>query len=389
MNHNFYGSQFNMDDYLNSIWSRYGYSSTAQEDKKKTKKLKKELSDLAISRHLPVHIRVTPYGDWNFYRLRKFTVDITSSQLQTIEKFWFDKFLSILSMLPPNSNVVHKFWILSMIYSSKNYLNYFITNDTVAFEKVKEYFNGKCTYDEVAKLFTYPADKAGNMWGYSQGKYSGGKLVGSLVPVTDMNLYEIALKTFRKRFLKDATKVTTPSMRKGNRINRWYTSGLDYRPLANTYRVASKLKKVLIIVDSSWSMSWSIWNTSSSFISALTNSGVVDVSHVLLHSENWFEDTIDEVKKGNIFYYSGGGEGFQFLYENTPPEWIREADCVIVITDMNYDSYAEEGILEVTKKAKSSLVLSFGHKGTVGWFDVKLVKNVKDMSDAVLSIISK
>lgn len=54
---------------------------------------------------------------------------------------------------------------------------------------------------------------------------------------------------------------------------------------------------------------------------------------------------------------------------------------------MNYDSYAEEGIQEVTKKAKSSLVLSFGQKGTIGGFDVKLVKDVKDMSDAVLSII--
>lgn len=87
MNHNFYGSQFNMDDYLNSIWSRYGYSTSAQEDKKKTKKLKKELSDLAISRHLPVSIRVTPYGNWNFYRMRTFTIDINSSELKKIKKF--------------------------------------------------------------------------------------------------------------------------------------------------------------------------------------------------------------------------------------------------------------------------------------------------------------
>ena len=72
-----------------------------------------------------------------------------------------------------------------------------------------------------------------------------------MMPVTDMKIYEEALKTFRKRFLKDATKVTTPSMRMGTRVNRGYVNGMDYRPLANTYRVASKLKKVFIIVDSS------------------------------------------------------------------------------------------------------------------------------------------
>lgn len=387
MNHNFYGSQFNMDDYLNSIWSRYGYSTSAQEDKKKTKKLKKELSDLAISRHLPVSIRVTPYGNWNFYRMRTFTIDISSSELKKIKKFWFDRFLSLLSMLPPSSNIVHCRWIVAMINDSKSYLQNSIVSDTKSFAKVKEYFAGTCTYEEVAKLFTIPEDAKGNPGGMSKGKYSGGKLVGYMMPVTDMKVYEEALKTFRKRFLKDATKVTTPSMRKGSRVNRGYVNGMDYRPLANTYRVASKLKKVFIIVDSSGSMSGRIGDTSASFISALTNSWVVDVSHVLLHSQEWFEDTIAEVKKGNIFYYSGWGEGFQYLYDNTPPEWIKEADCVLIITDMNYDSHAEEGILDVTKKAKSSLVLSFGQKGTVGGFDVKQVTNVKDMSDAVLSII--
>ena len=43
----------------------------------------------------------------------------------------------------------------------------------VAFKKVKEYFAGTCTYDEVAKLFTYPADKVGCPGGWSGGKYSG------------------------------------------------------------------------------------------------------------------------------------------------------------------------------------------------------------------------
>ena len=158
MNHNFYGSQFNMDDYLNSVWSRYGYSSTAQESKKKTKKLKKELSDLAISRHLPVHIRVTPYGDWNFYRLRKFSVDISGKQLKIISSFGFDKFLSLLAMLPPLSNVVHSHWILAMIYGDCDYLRHAIFGSRAAFVKVQDYFAGTCTYEEVAKLFTYPED---------------------------------------------------------------------------------------------------------------------------------------------------------------------------------------------------------------------------------------
>lgn len=285
MNHNFYGSQFNMDDYLNSVWSRYGYSTSAQEDKKKTKKLKKELSDLAIARHLPVSIRVTPYGNWNFYRLRKFSVDINVKELKIIQKFGFDKFLAMLSMLPTSSNIVHCKWIVAMINDNESYLKNSIINNTKSFAKVKEYFAGTCSYDDVAKLFTYPEDTKGNVGGYSQGHYSGGKLVGYLCPVTDMKVYEEALKTFRKRFLKDATKVTTPSMRKGSRVNRGYVSGMDYRPLANSYRVASKLKKVFIIVDSSGSMSGHIGNTSASFISALTNSGVVDVTHVLLHSQ--------------------------------------------------------------------------------------------------------
>lgn len=285
MNHNFYGSQFNMDDYLNSVWSRYGYSTSAQEDKKKTKKLKKELSDLAIARHLPVSIRVTPYGNWNFYRLRKFSVDINVKELKIIQKFGFDKFLAMLSMLPPCSHIVHCKWIVAVLNNSESYLQHCLVGDRMAYAKVKDYFAGTCTYEEVSKLFTYPEDTKGNVGGYSQGHYSGGKLVGCLCPVTDMKVYEEALKTFRKRFLKDATKVTTPSMRKGSRVNRGYVSGMDYRPLTNSYRVASKLKKVFIIVDSSGSMSGTIGNTSSSFISALTNSGVVDVTHVLLHSQ--------------------------------------------------------------------------------------------------------
>lgn len=389
MNNNFYGSQFNMDAYLNSIWTRYGYSSDYQEDKKKIKKLKKELSDMSLARHMPVNIRVTPYGNWWIFRLRKYTVDIKSAELKKIKAFTFSKFLDMLSMLPPNSHRTHASWIKAIILNDKYVLSNNLSNETTSFEAVKDYFQGRIPYDTVMKMFSYPAEHVSSGGGFSDGQYQGWKYVGHIVPVTDMTLYEEALKSFRKRFLKDAVKVTTPSMRSWTRLNRGYVNGTDYRPLSHTTRTASKLKKVLVIVDSSGSMSGTIGEKSSSFIAALTNSNVVNVSHVLLHSSEWFEDTVAQVKKGNIFYYSGGSEGFQHLYDNTPTEWIREADCVIIITDMNYDSHAEEGILDVTKEAKSSLVLSFGQKGTVGGFDVKLVQSIKDMSDAVLSIISK
>lgn len=389
MNNNFYGSQFNMDAYLNSIWSRYGYTADYQEDKKKVKKLKKELYDLALARHLPVSIRVTPYGNWWIFRLRKYTVDIKSAELKKIKAFGFKKFLDMLAMLPPNSHKTHASWIKAIILNDKYALINNLFGETTALDAVRGYFAWQVPYDVVMKKFNYPAEHVSSGGGFSDGQYQGWKYVGKLVPITDMKLYEEALKSFRKRFLKDAVKLTVPSMRKGSRLNRGYVSGTDYRPLSHTTRTPSKLKKVLIIVDSSGSMSGSIGEKSASFIAALTNSGVVNVSHVLLHSSEWFEDTVAQVKKGNIFYYGGGAEGFQYLYDNTPTEWIREADCVIIITDMNYDSHAEEGILDVTKEAKSSLVLSFGQKGKVGGFDVKLVNSIKDMSDAVLSIISK
>ena len=94
-----------------------------------------------------------------------------------------------------------------------------------------------------------------------------------------------------------------------------------------------------------------------------------------------------ELSEGKIAHYSGDAEGFQFMDDNLPDEWIKEVDFIVVTTDLEYSSTAQEGLYNYVKRAKAHLILSFKNDGQLKELNVIKVSSIKDMVNATIKLV--
>ena len=98
---------------------------------------------------------------------------------------------------------------------------------------------------------------------------------------------------------------------------------------------------------------------------------------------------LKRIKEGDVSHYYGGDEGFKYIDDNLPSEWVKEVDYVVVTTDLRYDDDEKNWLVEYLKRAPAHIVLSFSDMPSIKWLNSKQVDSVKDMVNAVMKMNSK
>lgn len=364
-------------------------------DKEKIREWKKRFIKQAEKSFMAVRVNVSPlYETPKFWRANRYVVNVWPEFITKFSsKDDIKKIVHCLSLIPKQSHEVHWRMVVAYLYNNAWILKWCKYASSAILNLVKDYFEGRIIYEEVMKNFmSLDGWGEANVWGSSSGKYKGWVKVWKYQPVDDLDLYKEALKKMTKNFVKQARAEFTPSIREGKRINRGYIEWTSYKPLLSKTINTWKKSKVVVIHDCSGSMGDANMGTNEpaykavSFIGALVNSWVVDVQHVVYHSEYGFEDVVDTIKKWDIHHLQWCAEGFQFLDDNLPSEWVKDCDFVVVTTDLEYSKEAEEGLYEYVSRAPAHLILSFKNTWTLNGLNVRKVSTIKDMMGAVVSL---
>lgn len=372
-------------------WSSFYTKFSSREDIRSFKKL---IQDEAEKRYMAIKINVSPvYAYIDAYKLNRYVLNIPNSDISFLKKDGkIVKLISAVERLPNNSHKLHSSWVQAYIYGNESYLVW-TRGRGVAYKQVVKYIEWKIEYDEVIKFFENPDDYAISHWGLgSSGTFSGGKEVGTYYKV-NLDLYKKALWMIGKKFIKQTIASYTPSIRKWSKISPAYIKKMDFRPLLDKSVTAPSKAKVMVIHDCSGSMgnggTWSIAHKAVSFIGALVNSGVVDVTHAIYHSSYWWMDMKKRITEGDICHYHGCDEGFKYIDDNLPSEWIKEVDYVVVTTDLRYDNDEKQWLVDYLKRAPAHIVLSFSNYPSITWLKSKQVNDIQDMVKAVMKMNSK
>lgn len=373
---------------FDSWYSTYVRPSEYEEE---VKLFKQRIKEIGRREYMAIHVRVSPtYNVPTFYYQTRYFMDLSphfvAKCISTEENV--EKLVDAMKKLPQKSHEVHSRWIMSFMNGKSGWLSFVRTNEASAFTAVTAYFTWKCTYEDAISHFYFEANEGDWGWTWSSHKFKWGRSVGSVITISDLSTYKKALWLLTTSFRRSPTITKNPSMRSGKKINKKFIEGTDYRPLIERSEMTATKPKIMIIHDCSGSMHhrW-IYDTAVSFNAALVNSGVVDVTHVVYHSESGWQDYLPEIKAGQVFHKDGWDEGFQYLDDNLPQDWAREADYVVFTTDLRYDSTNQEGMKTYLSKANKHLVLSFANNSTIKWLNCRIVKDVKDMANAVNTLI--
>ena len=181
-----------------------------------------------------------------------------------------------------------------------------------------------------------------------------------------------------------------PHLTKGKRINKAFIQKLDYRVFKRKEKVVNKRKKILLLLDASWSMSGTAYNTWVNFAWALYDLDMFDIQMFQTTDRRVINTTIalrnwSENKSREQFPGTHNAEWFELL--TTRLAGIdRDEDYVIVITDMLVPDNAEEN-LKAFIGNKKHMILSFREKWKFGC-NVRLVKKYEDMANVVTSLLN-
>lgn len=376
------------------------YSQSSSRDE--IRKMKEKLSEVCNKKYIPIKVMCSNmYTDTTFWRMNRVVLNTNPETL----KRWLDskeltaRLVLALSKLPVNSHMIHSRWAMSYIEQKPFYIAGFLWgNNMRAYDDyIVPYFEWSKPYEEVIRQFMNPDESElhPNVWGRSAGEFSGGMEVGNLQVLDDNSTYKAALKMLGKKFVKQSRAEYTESIRGGSRINPNYLNKTSYKPLLVKSIAQAKVPKVMFILDCSGSMgnangySKNPSHQSVSFMAAMINGGVCEATHAVYHSDRGWRDMAPRIKKGELTYYGGSGDGFDYIDDNLPSDWVKWVDYVIALTDLEYEENAQWGLLDYLKRAPAHLVLSFKNTPKVDWINAVVVKKVEDMVKAVTKFQSK
>lgn len=204
----------------------------------------------------------------------------------------------------------------------------------------------------------------------------------------DSDLLQKTKHSMKNKFKLQDTVEKEMSLTRGKRINRQFITWQSYKPLLSKTVLAHQKKKLLLICDSSWSM-WSCQDTAWVFIKALVDSNIFDIKNVIMHSDSFVHNYCKDIKEMKWAWYTSrwGWEWFESLDDNIDINYIKDADYVIIITDLCYSKESEEGLYRLCQKSRKHLVLSFEETGTIKWLHVRKISTIENMINAVTTIL--
>lgn len=196
---------------------------------------------------------------------------------------------------------------------------------------------------------------------------------------------------------KKSTRLTPPPQKylkfphlvKWKRINKWFIQRTDYKALKTKEKLIVKRRKLLVLLDGSWSMRWNPYDASINFIASLMDSNMFDIS-VVHSSDRRVTDVTSALKKWTSwatkdFINTDGSEWFDVLTDRLG-SLTRDEDYVVVLTDMEVPNDAERNLKDFIW-TKKHLILSFEWKWKFKC-NVRQVKKYEDMMAVVTTLLA-
>lgn len=234
--------------------------------------------------------------------------------------------------------------------------------------------------------------KAAQQWRWGR----GGEKISK---VDEMKAKIITEELLSKIKVKESIFSKEDSVRKWTRISRKYINKQSYKPLVRNIVEKRNRKKILAIIDWSWSMMEGPWGTST-----LSNSYLLQASNFMY----WLRDTmiynmdgifsqwqtavkIDEQGEEYNIYHNDWSEWFEAIEHRTSDLlWSISHDYIFVFTDCNIGSDQLSALENLINKWKHII---FNFWWQVLWDNVRgmyslNVKDVKTTRDMVQTLIN-
>lgn len=386
--------------YYQNIWKGFdwGTLSKSATNKAEIDTFKAKVKLEADKYFLPIRINVSGiYQHLEAFSVWKYVVNVPTDRINSID---VPLLIKAIQKLPERSHAIHSFWVRAYVTWNNNWYKMFCPTQSEKWFLIKntQYFEGKLSFAEYSKYFvapeTLPSGKYGN-GGYSAWLFHWGDEVGSLHILDNLHNYKEALKLIGKRLVKQEAKYFEENMRKGSRINPKYITWQSQAPLLKRTTLGSwGIPRVMVVVDCSGSMGSWHWsddrsNLSASFAAALNNSWVADVTHIVYHSDSGWVDMKKKADKWEIAVMCWGGDGFQYMDDNLPSEWVKDCEYVLVLTDLEYWANNQWWLLEYVKRAPAHLILSFDSAPIVDGIKCEKVFSIADMAKATIKLNTK
>lgn len=382
----------NWKDY-SSYFDRWAWSYASAEKKRELKQLFKTKSYEAMT---PIDIKVTSQPT-EFFKKRRMSINIKEDELSLYNKpTVVDKIIQLYEKVPFNSDLIDSSIIdylavgkTQVVHYRKDWLD-----EQELIKEINDYDKGIITYSDLRKLFkSFRSEQLKCNIGWdSDNIYKWWWTVWSKVVFRDRNLYNRNLRIIQSKIkLRDFT-TNEESLRRGKKINRNFINWTSYKPLISKTVEWQKKKKLFFILDCSWSMGSST-NVSDpshqaiSFAAACINSWVFDCSHIIYHSDSWWENCIKQIKKWELFNLSGCSEGFEKIEDNLEKDWLNWVDYIVTLTDLCIGSNAQQWLYDYLSKGKRHLIMSFKNKWTIKGMNVRTIAKSSDLINSLTTLV--
>lgn len=161
---NYYNNSYSNTAYASQFNSWYRNYKPADHDEK-VQEFKKTLKEEAEKEFMSIHVKISPLYKFKVFKSHRYVLECSPEYVanNVNNKEAVLKLLSCMRMIPQKSHVVHSNWIDVYISEAKYELKHhrsglsFDSRQT-AYDGVRAFFDGKISYEDCAKLFSYPAE---------------------------------------------------------------------------------------------------------------------------------------------------------------------------------------------------------------------------------------
>lgn len=248
--------------------------------------------------------------------------------------------------------------------------------------KVKSDFKSKSiiTDDDIKgyiKDLWFSEDGNNPLWKFCR-EISRWKYAETTIPIENLNFSVEKDNVFK-----------VANLTKWKRINNSFVQWIDYKPLKYKEKPDNKnKKKLLFIIDISWSMCWKPYKNALWFTKSTIDTWIFDVT---VYTTNCLKvDNITDNFNFNwntwLFECPNSWDWFEYLNDRMLDE-KTDKDYIVVLTDMRVWEFAEREIKEYLS-SKKHLILSFADEPTFPELNCRLVKDIKDMKRVISTLFS-
>lgn len=375
------------------IWKR-------EKQRKKRKALKETIEERAKESFASIKVWFNANSDSSFSKQRKFSVKLDDN---AVKKLNVDELFNVYERMPDITDWLDSYIMYQrLLWENRNFNSILEDSDLCKGGKAKtlsdidKFFSWDITYKELKDNFDEEAIEKLFKRKWDPSKAINENNVWTKEKFRWRTIWDEQQKKFinlinQKVTIKSSTE-RSESLSRGKRINKSYIQWTSYKPLSFKETTVWNKKNLLIIIDWSWSMGCESHiggrtiEEAHSFASALFHCWKFNVIKTIHHDSSWWYDVNEFYKKWIIKVAIGWGEWFDRIDDNLDDDFLKWVDYIVTLTDLCIGTSEQEWLHEYIKKRKH-MVISFQGSWDLKWMPVRTIKTMKDMVNALVTLV--